>query len=119
MSALIDNVQIITDKGRPAFVVMPYEDFLKIQKERARERGLIPQEIVRRTVLDDVPAVKAWREYIGMTQQELADAAGIKQPVLARIETGVSKPRRSTLMKLARAMNLTLEQLEPELAPDD
>ena len=116
MSTLTDNIQIITDKGRPAFVVMPYEDFLKIQKEQAREQGLIPHEIVKRTILDNVPAVKAWREYIGMTQQELSDAAGIRQPVLARIETGKVKPRLDTLRKLARAMNLTLEQLEPELA---
>jgi len=109
----------ITDKGRPAFVVMPYEDFLKIQKDQARERGLIPHEMVRRTLLDGVSSVKAWREYIGMTQQELADAAGIKQPMLARIETAATKPQIRTLKKLAHAMNLTLEQLEPELASDE
>jgi transcriptional regulator with XRE-family HTH domain len=55
--------------------------------------------------------VKAWREYLGMTQAELAAKAGIKQPALTRIEKIDANPRKTTLIRLAEAMGLTVEQL--------
>ena len=72
----------------------------------------IPHEIVKRNVIDEVPMVKAWREYLGMTQQELAERAGVSQPAIAKIERPGSSPRRATLEKLAGAMGLSVEQLE-------
>ena len=55
--------------------------------------------------------VKAWREYKGLTQAELSVKAGIKQPALARMEKPDANLRKSTLIKLADAMGLTVEQL--------
>ncbi len=37
----------------------------------------------------------------GLTQQELADLTGIKQPELARLETGKQLPRLDTLAIIA------------------
>jgi transcriptional regulator with XRE-family HTH domain len=53
---------------------------------------------------------RAWREHLGLTQQEVCDRAGLLQPALARIEAG-SKPRKATHDKLAAAMGITVEQL--------
>ena len=61
-------------------------------------------------VLHDVPMARAWREHLGLTQQEVCDRAGLLQPALARIEAG-SKPRKATHDKLAAAMGITVEQL--------
>lgn len=44
-----------------------------------------------------------------MTQRELAEKTGIKQPMIARIETFDSIPRLDTLVKIARELNLKID----------
>ena len=46
------------------------------------------------------------REKKGLTQQELAKRAGVTQDSVSRIETGERDPRRSTLEKLALALEV-------------
>ncbi len=49
------------------------------------------------------------RERRGWTQRQLADAAGIRQPQIARIESGTYFPSLDTLWKLAEALNATVK----------
>ena len=49
------------------------------------------------------------RKAAKLTQQELADRTGIKQPQLARIETGGQLPRLDTLASLAKEAGYTVE----------
>ncbi len=51
----------------------------------------------------------------GLSQRDLANLSGIKQPMIARIETFDSLPRLDTLMRLAKALNLKIS-VEDELA---
>lgn len=44
------------------------------------------------------------REQRGWSQRELAERAGMKQPQLARLETGQVEPKLDTLQRLAKAM---------------
>ena len=44
-----------------------------------------------------------------LTQQELANLSGIKQPQLARLETGGQLPRLDTLANLAKEAGYSLE----------
>jgi transcriptional regulator with XRE-family HTH domain len=48
------------------------------------------------------------RERRGWTQRQLADVAGIRQPQIARIESGTYFPSLDTLWKLADALNATV-----------
>lgn len=41
-----------------------------------------------------------------LTQRELAEEAGVSPSALSRIEAGTSKPRLSTLRKLAAALDV-------------
>jgi transcriptional regulator with XRE-family HTH domain len=49
------------------------------------------------------------RRELNMTQQQLADKAGIKQPQLARIETGKHSPRLATIFTIAASVGYTVE----------
>jgi len=114
MSEHTVDFQTIEYEGSPAFVLVPFDVFKKIRPLLDREavKDAIPHEVVKRNVLDDVPMIKAWREYLGMTQGELAEKAGVTQPAIAKLERQGANPRKPTLKKLATAMGITLEQLE-------
>ena len=111
-TALTNNVQIIEQGGKPAFAVIPWEDYQSLVKGVVQDESDVwfPHEVVKANVRGD-SLVKAWREYLGMTQAELAAKAGIKQPALTRIEKIDANPRKTTLIRLAEAMGLTVEQL--------
>jgi len=49
------------------------------------------------------------RRRLGFTQRELAEKAGIKQPQLARIESGKQLPRLDTLISIAASVGFSLE----------
>lgn len=69
-----------------------------------------PHEVVAANVMGD-SLIKAWREYLGLTQEELAARAGIKKLAVARLEKPNANPRAATLKKLAEAMGILVEQL--------
>jgi len=54
-------------------------------------------------------AVIALRSESGLTQRDLADRVGIKQPQLARIEAGKQIPKLATLALLAEGAGYTIE----------
>jgi DNA-binding XRE family transcriptional regulator len=111
MSAHIEP-QIIMQDGKPAFAVIPWEQYQKLTRHDLAETDVwIPHEVVKANFISGASMIRAWREYFGMTQQELARRAGMTQPALARLEKSESKPRISTLKKIASAMGITLEQI--------
>ena len=50
----------------------------------------------------------AARKEQGISQRELGKLTGIKQPVIARIESGQSSPRIDTLVKLLAPLGKTI-----------
>jgi transcriptional regulator with XRE-family HTH domain len=55
--------------------------------------------------------VKRLREQRGMTQERLAEKAGISRTYLARLETARHDPTLSMLEKLAKALRVPLASL--------
>ncbi|MGV9411354.1 helix-turn-helix domain-containing protein [Nocardia sp. NPDC003693] len=53
-------------------------------------------------------AVRARRESLGLTQAELAERAGLKQPAVARFEAGGTMPTIPMLERFAEALELRL-----------
>lgn len=51
-------------------------------------------------------AVRLARVEAGLSQEALADAAGLHITVLGDVERGVGNPEYATLVKLARALNV-------------
>lgn len=113
MNARIDFQTINGPDGKPAFVVVPYDEYLRTFTTRSSvgRTDLIPHEVVGRNIIDGVPMVRAWREHLGMTQAEVAECAGMTQAALSQIESGAHKARKATRAKLASAMGITVDQL--------
>jgi len=102
------NIQIIHGpSGEPAFVVIPYEDYVA---ERAQDRGLIPHDVISRTV-DGATPLKAWREHLGLTQADVAERLGVTQSAYAQQENS-DRLRKSSREKIAAALGITQEQLD-------
>ncbi len=107
--------QTIDYNGHHAFVLVPWEQFKLVRPFLEHQNALrdtIPHEVVKANVIHDVPIIKAWREYLGMTQEQLAEKVNMKQSALARLESGSGKPRAATLIKLATAFGIKPELLE-------
>jgi DNA-binding XRE family transcriptional regulator len=102
------NLQVINDAhGNPAFVVIPYQDYLRAYD---REHDLTPHEVVKAVVYGSTP-VRAWREYLKLTQAEVASRLGISQPSYAKQEASNSL-RRKSLEKIAAALQISMAQLD-------
>jgi len=55
--------------------------------------------------------LRAWREHRTLTQQELANRAGVARRTIVGLEAGSRRPHPSTLRALAAALGATPAQL--------
>ena len=62
-----------------------------------------------RPEFDIAKALNSIRRKLSLTQRELAQKAGIKQPQLARIESGKQSPRLETLASIAASVGYELD----------
>lgn len=115
MNALT-KIQVINGPdGHPAFVVIPYADYVQSQQAGAgaayaQDKSLIPHEVVELMIMQEMTPIRAWREYLGLTQADLAARIGITQSAYAQQESA-PKNRKATREKIAAAMGLSTEQL--------
>ena len=58
-----------------------------------------------------LPGLRVYRDRKALTQQELAEAAGLTRPNLARLEAGRQAAIPSTVRKLASALGVEPEDL--------
>ena len=109
------DYQIIEHCGHPAFVLVPWEEFQRIRPmldaEKAHSIG-IPQAVVEAHVLHGTSLVKAWRDELGLTQEELARRLQVSQAAVAKFEQPTARQRAATLKKIAAALGITVEQLQ-------
>lgn len=55
--------------------------------------------------------IKEVREAQGLSQTRLAELSGVHRVSIARYELGVNEPTAKNLMKLAIAMNVSIDEL--------
>ena len=117
----LTKIQTIYQGGVPVFVVLPFMDFAREHpieagqimpgNPRIPEGDYIPNEVVGFMIDKGMPLIRAWREYLGLTQVQVAQRAGISQAALSQMEAGGKRLRKSTLEKLALAMGVNVEQI--------
>ena len=59
--------------------------------------------------------VKALRTQAGLTQQELADRAGLRRTHIGRIEDGAFGSQVETIQQVAEALGMTVDIIDPRL----
>lgn len=120
------TVQVIEKDGAPEWAILPFDYFQQLladsemlqdirdydDAKRAIAQGdeLIPAEVTY-AILDGASPVRVWREYRRLTQQQLADAAGISTPYLSQIESGKRTGSPEVLSAIAAALNLALDDI--------
>ncbi len=122
-----EEIQIIERDGKPEWAVIPYAEYIELIEQAELledvrdfdrlsaavangEEELIPSEVVY-AILDGENPIKVWREFRKLTQQQLSDAAGISKPYLSQIETGKRKGTTDILSAIAKALDLSLEDI--------
>lgn len=101
------KIQIINgEDGKPAFVVIPYAQY----KQQAKD-VTVPHAVVVLMIDNDWTILRAWREHLRKTQQEIADRMGISQAAYSQFETS-PKLRKASREKLADALGILPAQLE-------
>ena len=120
----MSKVRIIEKNGKPAFAVIPIdlwervreaaedaEDALDLERFDRDDDGFrVPLEVVESVVAGMHP-VRAWRESRGLTQEALAEQAGVSAPYVSQIESGKRAGTSATLRKLARALDVPVGAL--------
>jgi DNA-binding XRE family transcriptional regulator len=120
------SIQVIEKNGRPEWAVIPYEVYQRLveqaemvqdiraydEAKKAIEQGeeLIASEVTY-AILDGENPIRVWREYRGLTQQQLAEIAGISVPYLSQIESGKRKGSAKVLRAIAEGLGLSLDDV--------
>lgn len=122
-----DKIQLIERNGKPEWAVLPYEEYLHLVEQAemledirdydaakaAIERGeeeLIPSEVVF-AILDGGNPIKVWREFRDMSQQQLAEIAGISKPYLSQIENDKRRGTTEVITAIAKALKISIDEL--------
>ncbi len=120
------NVQVIEKNGQPEWAVIPYEQYERLIEamemlddirafDEAKQLIAEGEELVPSTItyaiLDGGNPIRVWRDYRGLTQQQLAEKVGISKPYLSQLESGKRAGTTEVLNTIAHALDLTLEDL--------
>ncbi|NCV32043.1 MAG: XRE family transcriptional regulator [Betaproteobacteria bacterium] len=122
------KVQTINRDGKPEYVVLPWAEYQALLEaaEDAIDGALLDafrqklatgqEETIPATIVDMLLAganpIKVWREYRGLTQDALANQAGISKAYLCQIETGKRAGAIKTLRAIATALGVTVDELQ-------
>ena len=112
MNALTDAVQILRDKdGHPRFAVLPFADYQALLHNKPEALPGIPLEVVDKALEHKQSAARAWRDYLNLTQTEVAQRMGITQGSYAQLEAKKTV-RKSSREKIAKALGIDESQLD-------
>lgn len=106
-----------TDFERLRLLAEEGEDVAAAREQLARlaaGEGTVPGPVVNLMLDEELSAIAAWRKYRGMTQAELAAAAGCTQAWLSQLESGARHGRPKLRKALAKALNAPLWSLDDD-----
>jgi transcriptional regulator with XRE-family HTH domain len=63
-----------------------------------------------------ISAIVDAREQSGLTQKQLSELCGVKQPVIARLESAVHSPQVNSIIKILKPLGYTLTVVKDKAA---
>jgi DNA-binding XRE family transcriptional regulator len=121
----MNDIQFIEHNGKREFAVIPmdlfermaaaFEDFNDIalyDSAKAADDGFRFPSAVLHAMIDGAHPVTAWRNYRDLGLEELATIAGIQPTLLLQIENGTENGSTATLLAIAQALNVAIENLQ-------
>ena len=63
-----------------------------------------------------INAIVEAKEKSGLTQKQLSDKCGVKQPVISRLEKAVHSPQVSSIIKILKPLGYTLSVTKDQAA---
>lgn len=111
MNAPIKHQVITGPDGSPLYAVIAWEDFEERFEGKPDEEVFLPHEVVVLHLEGDMSLIRAWREYLKLSQREVAGRMGVSQPAYAKMEAKEARPRVATLKKIAAGLGVEWEQL--------
>jgi DNA-binding XRE family transcriptional regulator len=123
----MSKVQILEANGKPAFAVLPYDEYAALREmaddaanaaalvrfamRHARgEEATVPVEVIDR-IMSGVSPLKVWREHRGQTARQLAAAVAITPAHVSKLESGKGEPSVALLRRLSKALQVDIELL--------
>lgn len=103
------EVQILKQGGKPAFAVLPYNQYLALIGT-GDDEVCIPHEVMGLCV-EGLSLIAAWRTHKGLSQTQLAERLGMTQPAVAQIERFGARLQKRTVEKVAVALGVNPEHL--------
>ncbi len=121
------SVQILEKNGKPAFAVLPYDEYKALlevaedaddvavlarfaERYAKGEEETVPAEVVDRLLAGESP-LRVWREHRGMSAAQVAEAVGVTPAHVSKLESGKGDPSVAVLTKLAKVLGTSLEEL--------
>jgi DNA-binding XRE family transcriptional regulator len=109
----LDDVQFIPSSGEPQWAILPYGDYLQLVfllKQPVQPVALLPEPFAARIAAGESP-IRVCREYRGLSQAALAQAAEISVPYLSQLEHQIRSGSKKVLKKIAESLNLAVDFL--------
>lgn len=101
---LLNEIETLKEAKEDMLDRMALDRALRIDEE------LLPAELVKRMV-DGQSPIRVFREYRGLTQQALADAAKVSKTTISELETGRKDGSIKTLLAIANVLNVDIDDL--------
>jgi DNA-binding XRE family transcriptional regulator len=96
-------------QGKP-YVLVPLHEYRQIAADsnESAVAAELPGDILDRLFSKQETPVRVLRRYRGLTQQKLAEAAGLSRPYLTEIEKGAKNGSIKALKAIAQALDVNI-----------
>jgi len=101
---MLSEIQNLKEAMEDRLDIAALDQALRLDEE------LLPAELVKRMVNAESP-VRVFREHRGLTQQALADAAGVSKTTISELESGRKDGSIKTLSAIADTLNVDIDDL--------